>query len=50
MAPVLTVEQQAAVAHGDTPLLVVGGAGSGKTPMRSARLAELVRRGADPQR
>ncbi|MCZ8112455.1 MAG: ATP-dependent helicase [Betaproteobacteria bacterium] len=50
MAPVLTVEQQAAVAHGDTPLLVVAGAGSGKTTMLSARLAELVRRGADPQR
>ena len=50
MAPDLTAEQVAAVAHGDAPLLVVAGAGSGKTTMLSARLAELVRRGADPQR
>ncbi|MFN9745851.1 MAG: ATP-dependent helicase [Betaproteobacteria bacterium] len=50
MAPTLTAEQQAAVAHGDAPLLVVAGAGSGKTTMLSARMAELVRRGADPQR
>ncbi len=49
-APDLSDEQRAAVAHGDAPLLVVAGAGSGKTTMLAARLAALVRRGADPNR
>ncbi len=46
----LTDEQHAAVAHGDAPLLVVAGAGTGKTTMLAARLATLVQRGADPNR
>ncbi len=46
----LTHEQRAAVHHGDEPLLVVAGAGTGKTTMLAARLAALVQRGADPQR
>ena len=46
----LDPEQCAAVEHGDSPLLVVAGAGSGKTTMLAARLARLVLQGADPQR
>jgi hypothetical protein len=46
----LNTEQQAAVLHGDTPLLVVAGAGSGKTMMLAARVARLVLDGADPRR
>ena len=46
----LNAEQRAAVEHGDTPLLVVAGAGSGKTTMLAARVARLVLRGADPRR
>jgi DNA helicase-2/ATP-dependent DNA helicase PcrA len=46
----LNDEQRAAVMHGDDPLLVVAGAGSGKTLMLAARLARLVLDGADPQR
>lgn len=42
--------QRAAVEHGHTPLLVVAGAGSGKTTMLAARLARLVLDGADPRR
>lgn len=46
----LNDEQRAAVMHGNDPLLVVAGAGSGKTLMLAARLARLVLEGADPQR
>lgn len=46
----LNPQQRAAVDHGDTPLLVVAGAGSGKTMMLAARLARLVLDGADPRR
>lgn len=42
--------QRAAVAHGGGPLLVIAGAGSGKTLTLAARVARLVRDGADPQR
>src|SRR5437016_14654581 len=49
--------QLAAVVHGtgdeshDTrPLLVIAGAGSGKTNTLARRVANLVRHGADPQR
>ncbi|MBI3437165.1 MAG: ATP-dependent helicase [Proteobacteria bacterium] len=42
--------QRAAVEHGDTPLLVIAGAGSGKTKTLSCRVARLLQRGADPSR
>jgi DNA helicase-2/ATP-dependent DNA helicase PcrA len=46
----LNAAQRAAVEHGDAPLLVIAGAGSGKTGTLAARVARLVRDGADPQR
>jgi DNA helicase-2/ATP-dependent DNA helicase PcrA len=46
----LNALQRAAVEHGDTPLLLIAGAGSGKTSTLAARVARLVRDGADPQR
>lgn len=46
----LNPEQRAAVEHGDAPLLVIAGAGSGKTLTLTARVARLVLQGADPQR
>src|SRR3569832_172363 len=51
----LNPEQLAAVQHGvgdgDTrPLLVIAGAGSGKTNTLAHRVANLIRHGADPQR
>jgi DNA helicase-2/ATP-dependent DNA helicase PcrA len=47
--------QRLAVLHGDgaapaTPLLIIAGAGSGKTSTLAHRLARLVGEGADPQR
>ncbi|MEO5734616.1 MAG: ATP-dependent helicase [Rubrivivax sp.] len=48
----LNPEQRAAAVHPPTaaPLLVIAGAGSGKTLTLAARLAWLVQQGADPQR
>jgi DNA helicase-2/ATP-dependent DNA helicase PcrA len=53
----LNAEQLAAVEHGtgecvgDTrPMLVIAGAGSGKTNTLAHRVANLIRHGADPQR
>ena len=46
----LTDEQREAATHGPGPLLVVAGAGSGKTTMLATRLAWLVAQGADPAR
>lgn len=46
----LNAEQRAAVEHGDAPLLVIAGAGTGKTATLAARVAQLVLRGADPNR
>ena len=48
----LNPEQRAAATHPPAagPLLVVAGAGSGKTQMLATRLAWLVEQGADPQR
>ncbi|MSQ37488.1 MAG: ATP-dependent helicase [Chloroflexi bacterium] len=42
----LTPEQRRAVDHGDGPLLIVAGAGTGKTHVLTARIISLIRRGA----
>ena len=50
----LNPEQRAAVLHGDGrvagPLLIIAGAGSGKTNTLAHRLSHLVLEGADPRR
>ena len=46
----LNPAQAAAVEHGDGPLLVIAGAGSGKTQTLAHRVAGLIRRGVDPKR
>lgn len=42
--------QQQAISHGDSPLLIVAGAGSGKTRTLIHRMAALINRGVPPQR
>ncbi|HEY1523525.1 MAG TPA: UvrD-helicase domain-containing protein, partial [Solirubrobacteraceae bacterium] len=46
----LNTEQREAVQHDDRPLLVLAGAGTGKTATLAARLAHLLERGAEPER
>jgi DNA helicase-2/ATP-dependent DNA helicase PcrA len=41
--------QLAAVDHGDTPLVIVAGAGTGKTRTLTSRVAALLERGARPE-
>jgi DNA helicase II / ATP-dependent DNA helicase PcrA len=46
----LNDEQLAAATHGDGPLLVVAGAGTGKTTTLASRVAWLLTRGVRPER
>jgi DNA helicase-2/ATP-dependent DNA helicase PcrA len=46
----LNAEQRAAASHGDGPLLIVAGAGTGKTTTLAHRVACLVARGTPPGR
>ena len=46
----LNPEQRAAATHGDGPLLILAGAGTGKTTTLCARVAWLVAEGAAPER
>lgn len=46
----LNTEQRSAVQHGDQPLLIVAGAGTGKTTTLAHRVAHLIANGVDPGR
>ena len=46
----LNPAQRAAASHGSSPLLIIAGAGSGKTNTLAHRVAQLVIEGADPRR
>ena len=46
----LNAEQRAAVLHGDGPLLIVAGAGTGKTRTLVHRVASLIERGVHAER
>ena len=46
----LNEEQAAAVSHGDGPLLIIAGAGTGKTNTLVHRVAALIARDIDPSR
>jgi DNA helicase-2/ATP-dependent DNA helicase PcrA len=46
----LTEAQRQAVEHGDGPLVVIAGAGSGKTRTVVARAQRLLERGVAPER
>ena len=46
----LNPEQAAAATHGDGPLLIIAGAGTGKTRTLVYRVAHLIDRGVAPER
>ena len=46
----LNPAQRSAVEYGTGPLLIIAGAGSGKTSTLAHRVAELIAKGADPRR
>jgi DNA helicase-2/ATP-dependent DNA helicase PcrA len=46
----LDARQREAVLHGDEPLLVIAGAGTGKTTTLAHRVAHLIQRGVRPER
>src|SRR5580698_3875865 len=46
----LNSAQHAAATHGDGPLLIIAGAGTGKTRTLVHRVAHLIERGVDPSR
>ena len=46
----LNAEQRRAAEHDTGPLLIIAGAGSGKTQTLAHRVAHLIARGADPGR
>jgi len=46
----LNTEQRAAASHGDGPLLIIAGAGTGKTRTLVYRVAHLIDRGVPPER
>jgi DNA helicase-2/ATP-dependent DNA helicase PcrA len=46
----LDEQQRAAVVHGDEPLLIIAGAGTGKTTTLAHRVAHLIERGVRPER
>ena len=50
LGPALNAAQAEAAAHGDTPLLVVAGAGSGKTRTLIHRVAHLINKGVPASR
>ncbi len=46
----LNREQRQAVCHDDSPLLIIAGAGTGKTKTLVHRVAHLIERGVEPER
>jgi DNA helicase-2/ATP-dependent DNA helicase PcrA len=46
----LNAEQRTAVTHGEGPLLIVAGAGTGKTSTLASRVAHLIETGVRPER